>query len=67
MRWQRGRRSRNVEVRRGRRRRGGVVGGGIGTIVIVLVALYFGVDPTMLLQGLESTGLSTHVGLMLMA
>lgn len=60
MRWQGGRRSRNVEDRRGRRRSGGLVGGGIGTIVVILVALYLGVDPTMLLQGLESTGVSTR-------
>jgi len=31
-------------------RRPTLVGGGLGTIVLVLVALYFGVDPTFLLQ-----------------
>lgn len=60
MRWQRGRRSRNVEVRRGGSKGRSVLGGGIGTIVLVLVALYFGVDPSMLLQGLQSTGVSTQ-------
>jgi len=29
-------------------------GGGIGTIVLVLVAMYFGIDPSVVLQGLES-------------
>jgi predicted metalloprotease len=31
-----------------------LVGGGIGTIVLVLVAMYFGVDPTPLMQGMQS-------------
>jgi uncharacterized protein len=50
MRWEDGRRSSNVEDRRGMRSRPAFVGGGLGTIVLVLVALYFGVDPTFLLQ-----------------
>jgi hypothetical protein len=51
MRWEDGRRSTNVEDRRGMPVRRGLVGGGIGTLLLVLVALYFGVDPTPLLQG----------------
>ena len=54
MRWRTGRRSENVEDRRGRRmsRRTGVLGGGgIGMIVLALVAMYFGVDPRVVLQG----------------
>ena len=50
MRWTSGRQSDNVEDRRG----SGVplvAGGGIGTIVLVLVALYFGIDPSVVLQG----------------
>ena len=52
MRWTMGRRSDNVEDRRG----SGpgmplVAGGGIGSIILVLVALYFGVDPSVVLQG----------------
>jgi predicted metalloprotease len=44
--------SQNIEDRRGRRMpRGAVAGGGIGTIVIILIALFFGVDPSLLLQG----------------
>ncbi len=50
MRWEDGRRSSNVEDRRGMTRRPAFVGGGLGTIVLVLLALYFGVDPTFLLQ-----------------
>ena len=51
MRWERGRRSTNVEDRRGMPGgRPAFVGGGLGTIVLVLLALYFGVDPSFLLQ-----------------
>lgn len=56
MRWRGGRRSSNIEDRRGQRSGGRLLGGGIGTIVIILVAVYFGVDPTFLLQGIQSTG-----------
>jgi len=61
MKWQRGRRSSNIEDRRGRRMipgmRGGRAGGGlglVGLIVIVIAALVFGIDPVALLQGLPS-------------
>lgn len=50
MRWEGGRRSTNVEDRRGMRGRPAFVGGGLGTIVLILLALYFGVDPSFLLQ-----------------
>ncbi len=51
MRWERGRRSDNIEDRRGMRvGRKGLVGGGIGTIILALVALYFGVDPAVVLN-----------------
>jgi uncharacterized protein len=43
--------SQNIEDRRGRRVSRGVAGGGIGTIIIILLALFFGFDPRMLLQG----------------
>jgi predicted metalloprotease len=51
--WKGGRRSRNIEDRRGLSvgRGVGVAGGGIGTIVIVVIALFLGVDPRVLLQG----------------
>ena len=52
MRWRSGRRSSNVEDRRGTRIRGGrAFKGGIGTIVITLALAYFlGIDPQVLLQ-----------------
>lgn len=43
--------SRNIEDRRGMRVGRGVAGGGIGTIAIILIAMFFGVDPSLLLQG----------------
>jgi predicted metalloprotease len=54
MRWRDGRRSSNIEDRRGQRRAGGLVGGGIGTVAVLLVAMYFGVDPSLLLEGMQS-------------
>ena len=54
MRWQMGRRSDNIEDRRGAPvGRGVVVGGGIGTLALVLLAMYFGVDPSVILQGTD--------------
>jgi predicted metalloprotease len=52
MRWKGGRKSANVEDRRGSRVRGGrAFKGGIGTIVITLALAYFlGIDPQVLLQ-----------------
>lgn len=42
--------SQNIEDRRGRRVSRGVAGGGIGTLIIILLALFFGFDPRVLLQ-----------------
>jgi len=51
MRWEHGRRSENIEDRRGMRVSGrGLAGGGIGAIVLALVAMYFGVDPSVVLN-----------------
>src|SRR5688572_27231488 len=52
MRWQGRRGSSNVEDRRGMRygRAGGI---GIGTIVLALIAMYFGQDPSVVLQGVQ--------------
>ena len=47
--WQNGRRSENVEDRRGIGV-GGIAGGGIGVVVIALIAMFFGVDPRVILQ-----------------
>ena len=53
MRWEGRRQSSNIEDRRGYRVRRGLAGGGIGTLLLILVALYFGIDPTPLLQGVQ--------------
>lgn len=51
MRWRRGRRSSNVEDRRGMRVGGGAFKGGIGTIIIAMALAYFlGIDPRIVLQ-----------------
>ena len=51
MRWRRGRRSSNIEDRRGQRLGGGLFKGGIGTIVVALALGYFlGIDPSVLMQ-----------------
>ncbi len=43
-------RSSNVEDRRGMSVGRGIAGGGIGILVLVLIAMFFGVDPSMILQ-----------------
>jgi len=50
MRWEGDQKSENVEDRRGMRVSRGVIGGGIGTAVLVLIALYFGIDPSVILN-----------------
>jgi hypothetical protein len=51
MRWKSGRRSSNIEDRRGVRiSKKTAAGGGLTTIVLVLVAMYFGVDPNVVMQ-----------------
>jgi predicted metalloprotease len=54
MRWEDGRQSSNVENRRGMSMGGvGVAGGGIGAVVLVVVAMLLGVDPSVVLQGMD--------------
>lgn len=53
MRWKGRRKSSNIEDRRGARRPG-IIGGGITTIVVLLFAAYTGLDPNMLMKGLET-------------
>ena len=50
MRWRSGRRSTNVEDRRGRRIGGGVKLGGGATLLIIVLALFLGQDPLQLLE-----------------
>jgi hypothetical protein len=50
MRWQTGRRSDNIEDRRGSRIPGGFKGGGIGILLLALVGMYFGIDPALILN-----------------
>ena len=57
MRWRTGRRSDNIEDRRGIRLSRKAKGGGIGMLLLVIVAMYFGVDPSIVLQqGTEMSG-----------
>lgn len=64
MRLDNSRESSNIEDRRGRRRMS--VGGrgkiGIGTIVLALVAIYFGVDPNVVLQTIGGPTTETTAG-----
>ncbi len=49
--WKTGRRSSNVEDRRGVRLTGGKMkGGGIGILLLALVGMYFGIDPSVILN-----------------
>jgi predicted metalloprotease len=50
MRWAGGRRSDNIEDRRGIGIPIGVAGGGIGTVVLLVLALFFGFDPGAILN-----------------
>lgn len=58
MRWRSDRHSRNVIDRRRSSVGRGVAGGGIGTIIVILAALYFGIDPTFLLEGMQTASVT---------
>lgn len=58
MRWKGRKQSSNVEDRRGLSAKG-IAGGGIGTIVIILVVLLLGGDPTSLIQNIQTTDQTT--------
>lgn len=58
--------SSNVEDRRGQRFGGrGLIGGGIGTVALVVVGLFFGIDPRVILglaDGLQQTQVEAPAG-----
>ncbi len=56
MRWRGQEESENVEDRRGMPISRKIVGGGLGTVVLVILALYFGVDPSVVLQSIPDSG-----------
>ena len=56
MRWREGRQSENVEDRRGISRGGMAIGGGLGGIVLLVIALLLGADPRQLLEQLPADG-----------
>jgi predicted metalloprotease len=62
MRWRSGRRSSNIEDRRGQRAAPKILGGGVGTIIVILIAMYFGVDPVPLLETMQSVGPASSTG-----
>ena len=62
MRWRMGRRSSNVEDRRGRGGAPVAAGGGIGVILIALVAMFLGVDPSFILEGNQVSNAPTQTG-----
>ena len=57
MRWRGERESQNVEDQRGSRK-GLAVGGGLGTIAVLLIAMLFGADPRAVLERLQGGGQS---------
>lgn len=64
MRWKDRKASSNVEDRRSLSAKTGIVGGGIGTLVIVLVIYFLGGDPSQLISTLpleDSAGTSSYV------
>lgn len=60
--WQGGRRSTNIEDRRGMRLSTGLVGGGLGTIAVIVVGLLLGVDPGAILNQISPESGPAAVG-----
>lgn len=54
--WKTGRRSQNVEDRRGISISRGIGGGGIGIVLLALAAIFFDIDPRIVMQGSEILG-----------
>jgi predicted metalloprotease len=63
MRWRGERQSANIEDRRGQRLgRPGLAVGGLGTIAVVVIGMLLGVDPSVLLQGLQQAQVAAGPG-----
>jgi predicted metalloprotease len=62
MRWRGRRESENIEDRRGMRIGRGAGIGGIGLVAVYLISMYFGVDPRVLLGGIETSQVGTQPG-----
>ena len=62
MRWRGRRQSDNIEDRRGMRigRTAGI--GGVGLVAVYLISLYFGIDPSVLLGGIQTAQVGTEPG-----
>jgi hypothetical protein len=62
MRWRERRQSDNIEDRRGLRvgRAAGI--GGIGLVAVYLISMYFGVDPSVLLSGVQTSQVGSEPG-----
>ncbi|SDY95778.1 neutral zinc metallopeptidase [Nitrosomonas sp. Nm58] len=58
--WKTGRRSQNVEDRRGIRISRGIGGGSIGIVLLALAAIFFDIDPRIIMQGSEILGGSEY-------
>lgn len=56
MRWRGERQSENIEDRRGISRGGMAIGGGLGGIVVLIIALLLGADPRQLLEQTQNQG-----------
>src|SRR5690606_9611230 len=56
MKWQGGRRGGNIEDRRGMSTGGKVALGGIGGVIVLLISLFMGGDPTQLLEQMQQVG-----------
>jgi predicted metalloprotease len=56
MRWRGERQSSNIEDRRGMSRGGMAIGGGLGGLVLIVLALLFGADPRQFLEQVPNSG-----------
>lgn len=62
MRWRGRRQSENVEDRRGMRIGQSAGIGGIGLVAVYLISMYFGVDPSVLLSGVQTSQVGSQSG-----